>query len=147
MRTWKTAAIVMSIAVGIVAPVMVGCNLLTYQICVNNQSSYDLIEVNVVALGAGSWGSNDLTGIVGPGQTQDIKGFSAGDYMVRGVFDVADSQVCEPVINDEYIVTNTNIDITTTNVCIDYNEQYVVQNGVKAPGDCVEIYGAVRFEI
>lgn len=148
MRTWKKAAIGMALVVGIVAPVLVGCNILKYQICVNNQSSYDLIEVNVVAQGAGSWGADDLIGIVAPGQSQDIKGFTAGEYMVRGVFDVADSQVCPPVINDEYIVTNTNIEITTTNVCIDYNEQYVVQNGgTKAPGDCVEIYGEVRFVI
>ncbi|MFA6242351.1 MAG: hypothetical protein WC655_15560 [Candidatus Hydrogenedentales bacterium] len=145
MRTWKKAAIAMALVVGIVAPVTVGCNLLSYQICVNNQSSYDLVEVNVVTQGAVSWGSDDLVGIVGPGETQDIKGFSAGEYMVRGVFDVADGQVCEPVINNEYIVTNTNIEITTTNVCIDYDEQFVVET--KAPGDCVEIYGSVRFVI
>jgi len=145
MRNWKKAAILMALIVGIAAPVMVGCNLLKYQICVNNQSSYDLVEVNVVTDGSVSWGADDLTGVLAPGQTQDIKGFSAGDYMVRAIFDVADGQVCPPVINNEYIVTNTGIVITTTNVCIDYNEQYAVDE--KAPASCVEIYGAVRFVI
>ncbi len=139
MSNWKRFAVVMTVLVSVALPVMVGCNLLQYQFEINNLTSFDLVEVNITTDGAASWGSNDLTAVLAPGGSEDIKGFSAGDYMVRGVFDVVDGDVCEPVYNNEYLVYNTDIEITTTNVAIDYQEEY--------DGECTDIYGDVRFVI
>lgn len=142
MSNWKRFAVVMAVLVSVALPVMVGCNLLKYQFEINNLTSYDLVEVNITTDGAASWGSNDLAAVIAPGGSQDIKSFAAGDYMVRGVFDVADAEedeICGPVYNDEYLVYNTDIEITTTNIAIDYKEQF--------EGECTSIYGDVRFVI
>lgn len=131
-------------AVSLVA-VLAGCNLLQYQFCINNLTSFDLKEVNVAAQGAASWGGNDLSGALAPGGSEDIKGFAAGVYMVRGVFDVIDGEdFCDEVYNNELIVVNEGIEITTTNICIDYVEG--LEFDVKLPA-CSDIYGAVRFAI
>lgn len=136
-----TAAI---LTIGAATPLLIGCNLLTYQFCINNLTSFDLKEVNVASQGAPSWGANDLSGAVAPGGSEDIKGFSAGTYMVRAVFDIVDEQeICEDVYNNEYIVVNEGLEITTTNICIDYDEQFPG----KKDAVCVDIYGAARFVI
>ncbi|MBX7256804.1 MAG: hypothetical protein K1Y02_10610 [Candidatus Hydrogenedentes bacterium] len=144
MSNWKRFAVVMAVLVSVALPVMVGCNLLQYQFEINNLTSYDLMEVNITADGAQSWGSNDLSAILAPGGSEDIKGFAAGEYMVRGVFDVADAEddeICGPIYNDEYLVYNTGIEVTTTNVAIDYSED------VDTEEECTFIYGDVRYII
>jgi len=145
MKRLTRYAVVAVLTVGVIVPMLVGCNLLQYQFCISNLTSFDLKEVNIVTQGAASWGSNDLTAVLGPGSSVDIKGFLAGTYMVRAVFDVADaSDLCDEIINDEYIVTNEGLEITTTNICIDYDEQIP---DAKSDGPCYEIYGAPRFVI
>ncbi|MFA6242352.1 MAG: hypothetical protein WC655_15565 [Candidatus Hydrogenedentales bacterium] len=144
MKTLTRYAGVVIVATALIVPMMVGCNILQYQFCINNLTEYDLKEVNIVTQGSASWGANDLSGTLVPGGSEDIKGFAAGTYMVRGVFDVVDEvDICDEVINDEYIVINEGLEITTTNICIDYDEQI--------PSDkseiCFEIYGAPRFVI
>ena len=148
MRVVRRFGLPVGVCLVLVATVMAGCNLLQYQFCINNLTSFDLLEVNIVTQGAVSWGSNDLTAVLAPGGSEDIKGFSAGTYMVRGVFDVADgTDFCDTIINDELIVVNEGIEITTTNVCIDYDEIISSQEKAVAPGDCMNIYGSVRFVI
>ncbi len=144
MKRLTRYAVVATLAVAAIIPMLAGCNILQYQFCINNLTQFDLKEVNIVAQGAESWGPNDLSGTLIPGDSEDIKGFAAGTYMVRGVFDVVDDvDICDEVINDEYIVINEGLEITTTNICIDYDE--------RVPDDkseiCVEIYGEPRFVI
>lgn len=147
MKTLRAYGVLACAGVVAVSAVLAGCNLLKYQFCINNFTSYDLIEVNIASQGAPSWGSNDLSAVLGPGGSEDIKGFSAGTYMVRGVFDIAgDPYLCDEVINGELIVVNEGIDITTTNVCIDYEEISGFVDDSKSEA-CTTIYGAVRFEI
>ncbi len=145
MRAVRRIGLPVGVALVLVATVMVGCNLLQYQFCINNLTDFDLTEVNIVSQGALSWGANDLTAVLAPGGAEDIKGFSAGTYMVRGVFDVADqSGFCQEIINDELIVVSDGLEITTTNICIDYRQAALLQG--KAPV-CTSIYDAIRFEI
>ncbi|MBX7256800.1 MAG: hypothetical protein K1Y02_10590 [Candidatus Hydrogenedentes bacterium] len=148
MRVVRRFGLAMGVCVVLVATVLAGCNLLQYQFCINNLTSFDLTDVNIVNQGADSWGANDLSAVLAPGGSEDIKGFAAGTYMVRGVFDVADSsEFCDDVINDELIVVNEGIDITTTNVCIDYREDTLLQGKAVVIGGCTLIYGDVRFVI
>ncbi|MFA6242353.1 MAG: hypothetical protein WC655_15570 [Candidatus Hydrogenedentales bacterium] len=149
MRAVRRIGLPVGVALVLVATVMAGCNLLQYQFCINNLTDYDLTEVNIVSQGALSWGANDLTAVLAPGGAEDIKGFSAGTYMVRGVFDVADGPIfCDEIINDELIVVNEGLEITTTNICIDYQETLGSLNGENSKAViCTTIYGAVRFEI
>ncbi|MBX7256802.1 MAG: hypothetical protein K1Y02_10600 [Candidatus Hydrogenedentes bacterium] len=144
MKRFTRYALVAILAMGAVTPLLVGCNLLQYQFCINNLTSFDLKEVNIAAQGAPSWGSNDLSGTLLPGGSVDIKGFSPGMYMVRGVFDIVNEEdVCEDVYNNEFIVVNDGLEITTTNICIDYDEEVPEKKSTV----CVDIYGAARFEI
>ncbi|MBX7256799.1 MAG: hypothetical protein K1Y02_10585 [Candidatus Hydrogenedentes bacterium] len=141
-RSWGILAAVILVAV---ATVFAGCNLLQYQFCINNFTSYDLKEVNVANQGALSWGPNDLTSVLVSGQSEDIKGFAPGTYMVRGVFDIVDEFLfCGEAVNNELIVVNEGIEITTTNVCIDYYQGLSWNRRLPA---CSTIYGDVRFEI
>ena len=128
-------------------PILVGCNVLQYQFCISNFTPFNLNEVDIVSQGASSWGTNSLASFIPPGGEKDIKGFAPGTYMVRAVFDVADtSGLCGPIINGLYIVTNNDLTITTTNICIDYDEQQTA-NTDKVPATCTEIYGSAHFEI
>lgn len=149
MRVVRRFGLPVGVCLVLVATVLAGCNLLHYQFCINNLTSFDLLQVNIVSQGSASWGTNDLSATLVPGGSEDIDGFASGVYMVRGVFDVADaSGFCDEVINDELIVVNEGIEITTTNVCIDYQEDTQIGSQTKAViGNCTFIYGDVRFVI
>jgi hypothetical protein len=141
-------------------PALVGCDFLPYQFCIFNGTSYVLKELNIVQADSASWGPNDLAdgAPLAPGADQDIKGFGAGSYWVRAIFDVVD-----PLVNDfcnspgksfqtvnqganEVLVYSYDLDpITTANLCIDYEERSI-GNGQKLP-TCLEIYAAAHFEI
>ncbi|MBX7256801.1 MAG: hypothetical protein K1Y02_10595 [Candidatus Hydrogenedentes bacterium] len=147
MRVVRRFGLLAGMCVVLVVTVLAGCNLLQYQFCVTNLTPYDLKEVNITTQSADSWGSNDLTGVIEPGGSEDIKGFSPGMYMVRGVFDIAgEPNLCHEVINGELIIVNEGLEITTTNICIDYREIEGIVSKDKADV-CTSIYGAARFEI
>ena len=144
MKKWFRVVGSAVVLAGLSISVFVGCNILQYQFCITNLTAFNLDEINIVPQGASSWGANDLSAFIAPGGEQDIKGFAPGTYMVRAVFDVTDATgLCGSVINGELIVTNNELTITTTNICIDYDEQ--VESAGK--GGCTDVYGAAHFEI
>jgi hypothetical protein len=154
MKKWRRVALCAALLVGVAVPVLVGCNILVYQFCIFNGTDYILKELNIVKAGDASWGPNDLNSgtPLAAGASEDIKGFSAGSYWVRAIFDVVDPlgsnlcsntsksyQVVSQGTNEVFVYSYDLPSITTANLCLDY----LVQDIEK----CLEIYVNDHFEI
>ena len=170
MSNRKRFGIALAVLAGVTVSVLVGCNVLQYQFCITNNTSFNLKEVNIVLADTLSWGANQLSNEpLLPGQEQDIKGWAPGTYWVRAKFDVIDpcqNNFCETAppkglslvsqsfqnvkceLNEVWVYSFDLPAITTTNLCIDYDEQQVnLSKPILLQFDCTEIYATAHFEI
>ena len=124
----------LALLAAVALPLAIGCQFLVFKICIKNQTDYYLDEVAVKESGEPTYPPAILTDIA-PGSTGDSGGYRAGSYDIRASFDVADDEVCEP------IVEVTEIEIEGTHVCVTYEQQSLLTKG-----ECNdEIYATIEY--
>ncbi len=159
MLTWKGWVMGSVLAALLIVSVTVSCSVLKYQFCITNLTSFNLKEVDIVPEGQPSWGVNQLSATLLPGQEQDTPGWAPGTYWVRAIFDVIDpcgngfcgglvksTQQIECTLNEVLVYSFDLPAITTTNLCIDYQERDSTLQPPKA-FTCHEIYATSHFAI
>ncbi len=107
--------IAIALVVGVALP-LVGCPIVVLKLCLINNSSLPIVEVNLAAASTNTWGANQLAATLGAGATTCLEGITPNTYDVRAVFSskVKNQKLLTEVVAWGVAMTNANRNITYT---------------------------------
>jgi hypothetical protein len=107
--------IAIALVVGVALP-LVGCPLVVLKLCLINNSSLPIVEVNLSAATNPAWGANQLVATLAAGATTCLEGISPNTYDVRAIFEskVKSQKLLTEVVTFGVPLTNANRNITYT---------------------------------
>ena len=107
--------IAIALVVGVALP-LVGCPILVLKLCLINNSSLPILEVNLSPATNPAWGANQLAATLAAGQTTCLQGISPDTYDVRAVFEskVKSQKLLTEVVAFGIPMTNAHRNITYT---------------------------------